>query len=71
MVVRCKERRTGKEVAAKLVWRDKQSAAATQAEYRLLARLGHPSLPRAYALLSCGPGRDAIVMERWVHINIK
>ncbi|XP_059472379.1 kalirin isoform X2 [Neocloeon triangulifer] len=64
VVMACRDRKTGREAAAKLVWREKQSEAATIAEFRMLTRLGHPSLPKAFGLYSAGLGRDAIVMEK-------
>ncbi|CAB3365057.1 Hypothetical predicted protein [Cloeon dipterum] len=64
VVMACRDRKTGREAVAKLVWREKQSEAATVAEYRMLKRLGHPSLPKAFGLYSAGLGRDAIVMEK-------
>jgi len=64
VVMACQDRKTGREAAAKLVWREKQTEAATLAEFRMLTRLGHPSLPKAFGLFSAGLGRDAIVMEK-------
>ncbi|XP_052122184.1 kalirin isoform X6 [Frankliniella occidentalis] len=65
VVKKAQDRGTGQLVAAKQVFRMRQTSEITQSEYSILLRLQHQSIVRAFALFESSPlpEVDTIIME--------